>query len=227
MSMVMGRSRSSGVQFAFSWTQFPCVPESERIVSWESPGRLLHGSGSRSAFTWCNVAEEAEACPFCTRVIKAERSEWWCNCWRGPSVLQSLCHFLGHLASYPFLASLSSICLLLYFHIRFSFFPFQTLLFHSVSSLVSSHLHLALFGSLLLAYWVSTFVCYFTSSFSLVQCASNFPWFFYFSPSLQVPSPLYLRFTRILHTSLPYPSGVTIRVVGTTYPLYWKGILRI
>ena len=116
--------------------------------------------------------------------------------------------------------ALSSIRLLLYFHICFSFFPFQTLLFHSVSSLVSSHLHLALFGSLLLAYWFSAFVCYFTSSFSLVQCASSFPWFFDFSPSLQAPSPLYLRFTRILHTSLPYPSGVTIRVVGTTYPLH-------
>lgn len=71
-------------------------------------------------------------------------------------------------------------------------------------------------GPSYLAYWFSSFVCYFTSLFSLDQCASNFPWFFYFSTSLQVPPPLYLRFTRILHTSLPYPSGVTIRVVGTT-----------
>lgn len=77
--MVMGSSRSSEVQFAFSWTQFPCVPQSERISVWESTGSVHHSSGSRSAFTQCNIVEETEASSFCSWVIKAERSKWWCS----------------------------------------------------------------------------------------------------------------------------------------------------
>ena len=114
----------------------------------------------------------------------------------------------------PFLASLSSILLLLYFHTCVSFlsflnppFSFCFLLFSSF--LVSTLLLLALSWSLLLVCYFTSLVDYFTSLLTL-QCTSNSPCFFYFSTSLQAPPPLYLRSIegarRILHTSLPYPS---------------------
>lgn len=136
-----------------------------------------------------------------------------CNCWRGPSTLHHSAIFLVVLLL-PFLASFSSILLLLYSHTCASFLSFLSPSFSFCclllsSFLVSTLLLLALSWSLLLVCYFSSLVDCFTSLLAL-HCTSNSPCFFYFSTSLQAPPPLYLRSiegaTRILHTLLPYPS---------------------
>jgi hypothetical protein len=82
----MSRSRSSGVQFAFSSTWFLCKLEPGRMTAQESPVSVCPGWGSRSALSRCFVVEEGEHCSFSRQKGAGYNAG---NCWRWPSTLQN------------------------------------------------------------------------------------------------------------------------------------------
>lgn len=121
------RSGSSGVQFAFSWTQFSCVPESERISARGAQVACIMGGSGSSGFTQCSVVEENEVCSF-WRMKEAGYDEGWGNCWRCPSTLHNSAIFLVGL--HLLFVTFTYLPFFYYFiSILFSpFFPFQILL---------------------------------------------------------------------------------------------------
>lgn len=121
------RSGSSGVQFAFSWTQFSCVPESERIAARGAQVACIMGGSGSSGFTQCSVVEENEVCSF-WRMKEAGYDEGWGNCWRSPSTLHNSAIFLVGL--HLLFVTFTYLPFFYYFiSILFSpFFPFQILL---------------------------------------------------------------------------------------------------
>ena len=160
MTMVIGISRSSGVQFAFSWTQFPWAPKSQRIA-------VL---GSRGIGRYWGLCLLQLNCWDRKKQIMTHTVG--CNCWRWPSTLYN-CHLFGCLAS-----SLSGI---LAFHPLIALFLNLFLFYFLLFPNPPFSFYFLLFSSLLPLILYSLFdpppifslIYYFTSLVTLVQCTSN------------------------------------------------------
>lgn len=204
MSMVMGRA-GLRVQFAFSWTQFPSLPgleeslvgRAQEVASWPWKQKCFY------LVRPCRRDPRLAPAP---EVIKADRSRVMVSLLRRrPSVLQPLCHFLVILLLSPSWQPClpSFYCFISTFVSPFSFLK-PSFFIPCPRLTPPTYILLSFRSPPTIAYWFSSFVTIISPLCSLlINVLHNFPWFFYFSTSYKSLPHVYLRFTRILHTSLP------------------------